>query len=46
MLTNDIVFEGDEYRERMVNAVEKNITEDTNDNALENQPPTQEAKGV
>ncbi|KAL2114055.1 hypothetical protein VUR80DRAFT_1058 [Thermomyces stellatus] len=40
------LFEGDEYRERMVNAVEKNITEDTNDNALENQPPTQEAKGV
>ena len=47
MLTYHIVFEDKEYRERMVSAVEKNITYDNNDNMLENQPaPTQPSKVV
>lgn len=40
MLTYYLVFEDEEYRERMVNAVEKNITYDTQDNSPDDQPAT------
>lgn len=47
VLTDHLVFEEDEYRERMAAAVEKNITYDTPDNLPEEQATaTKETKVV